>query len=88
MTIDLRNRDEREEERKYYYRHRWANTKNGNWIYLALRKRPSVSYLTLQGSNEDIFEYQVRFTKKEIEEIKEKYNTDLSDFEMVEVEEC
>ena len=27
------------------------------------------------------------FTEKEIEEIKEKLNTDLSDFEMVEVEE-
>lgn len=79
--------EEREEEKKYYYRHRWAKTKNGNWMYLALRQRPSISYLTLQGSDKDIFEYQVRFTCAEIEAIKEKYNADLSDFEIVEVEE-
>lgn len=79
--------DEREEEKKYYYKHRWAKTKNGNWMYMALRKRPNISYLTLQGSSEDVFEYQVRFTKKEIDDIKEKYKTDLSDFELVEVEE-
>lgn len=28
----------------------------------------------------------MQFTKKEIEEIKEKFDTDLSDFELVEVE--
>lgn len=79
--------DEREEPKKYYLRHKWAKTKNGNWLYLALRKRPNISYLTLQGSNKDVFEYQVRFTREEIEKIKEKYNTDLSDFEEKEVEE-
>lgn len=79
--------DEREEEKKCFYRHKWAKTKNGNWLYMALRERPNISYLTLQGSNEDVFEYKVRFTLKEIEEIKEKYNTDLSDFEEKEVEE-
>ena len=79
--------EEREVPKKYYLKHRWAKTKNGNWMYLALRQRPSISYLTLQGSDKDIFEYQVRFTREEIDEIKEEYNTDLSDFEIVEVEE-
>ena len=54
---------------------------------MALRKRPHISYFTLQGSDEDIFEYQVRFTREEIKEIKEKFDTDLSDFEVIEVEE-
>lgn len=31
--------------------------------------------------------YENQFTKKEIEEIKEKFDTDLADFEEVEVEE-
>ncbi|WP_416335064.1 hypothetical protein ACKRLN_01795 [Anaerococcus sp. DFU013_CI05] len=79
--------EEREEEKKFYLRHRWAKTKNGNWLYMALRKRPNISYLTLQGSNEDVFEYKVRFTKKEIEDIKFAFDTDLYDFKEVEVEE-
>lgn len=31
--------------------------------------------------------YLVKFSEKEIEKIKEKYDTDLSDFELIEVEE-
>ena len=79
--------EERKEPKRYYLRHKWAKTKNGNWLYMALRKRPHISYFTLQGSDEDIFEYQVRFTREEIKEIKEKFDTDLSDFEVIEVEE-
>lgn len=79
--------EEREVPKKYYLKHRWARTKNGGVMYMALRERPNISHFTLQGSDKDIFEYQVRFTRKEIDEIKEEYNTDLSDFEIVEVEE-
>lgn len=78
--------EEREEEKKYYCKHRWARTKNGGGMYMSLRKTPNISHLTLQGANKDIFEYQVRFTQKEIDEIKEKYDTNLSDFEIIEVE--
>lgn len=70
------------EEKEFYLKHRWIkgcvimylyhNTLNG-YCYLGDKKcRPH---------------RQKRFTLKEIDEIKEKYNTDLKDFEMIEVEE-
>lgn len=74
--------EDREEEKEFYLKHRWIkgcvimylyrNTLNG-YCYLGDKKcRPY---------------RQKRFTLKEIDEIKEKYNTDLKDFEMIEVEE-
>ena len=39
---------------------------------------------TYRAKNDD---YDLKFTLKEIEEIKEKFDTDLTDFELVEVEE-
>ena len=37
-------------------------------------------------SKDNLNIHKSKFTKKEIEEIKEKYNTDLKDFEIIEVE--
>lgn len=71
----------RKEEKKFYLRHRWIG--NGWWQYLNLLD--DGTYFIKDGDL--IPRVKNTFTRKEIEEIKEKYNTDLSDFEIVEVEE-
>ncbi|MDD6920479.1 MAG: hypothetical protein PUI85_04635 [Eubacteriales bacterium] len=74
--------DEREEENKFYLRHKWIFDTE---FYL---------YLQRMSDNENEMSLGVinfkknsgsQFTIKEIEEIKEKYNTDLKDFEIIEV---
>nr|DAU83002.1 MAG TPA: hypothetical protein [Caudoviricetes sp.] len=73
--------EEREEHKKYYLRHKWINT---DYNYLNYNCRLDVyaldrilSYNRIKG----------KFTLEEIEDIKEKYDTKLEDFEIVEVEE-
>lgn len=78
--------DEREEEKKYRYKHDSLRTKGGNWSYLAIRQRPSMSYPILQGSDIDIFEYKVEFTDKEIEGFKKEFNIKLDNFIKEDVE--
>lgn len=76
--------DYREEEKKFYLRHKWIFDKD---FYMYLRKTSyddkKMSFGVVNFSRND----GLQFTLKEIEEIKEKYNTDLKDFEMIEVEE-
>ena len=72
--------EEREEEKKYYLRHRWMEGYYTNYLY---KRGDYMSLCTLDLNPE----FKTQFTLKEIEEIKEKFDTDLSDFEMVEVEE-
>lgn len=82
--------DEREEEKKYFYEHRFIKTMGGNPTYLAIRQRPNNKYPVLQGSYKDVFEYKVEFTDKEMEEAKNKYWICLDDFvkkSIIEVEE-
>lgn len=82
--------DEREEEDKYFYEHRFIKTRGGNPTYLAIRQRPNTRYPILQGSYKDIFEYKVEFTDKEMEETKKQYGIFLDDFvkkEIIEVSE-
>lgn len=76
--------NEREEPKKYYLRHRWMG--HEKLKYLELDTQNDEWYL---GHKYDTIFVTAKneFTLKEIEEIKEKYNTDLSDFEIVEVEE-
>lgn len=76
--------DEREEPKKYYLRHRWLGVKDDEWNYLNCLLSDSDYYL---NSHEDTGNIKTQFTRENIEEIKEKYNTDLSDFDIVEVEE-
>ena len=77
--------DDREEIKKYFYKHNSMKTKGGNPTYLAIRQRPSISYPVLQGSSEDIFEYKVEFTDDEIEKAKKEHGIFLDDFEKIEV---
>ena len=74
--------DEREEPKKYYLRHRWM--RNEKLKYLELDTQNDEWYL---GHKYDTTFVTAKneFTLKEIEEIKEKFDTDLSDFELVEV---
>lgn len=74
--------DEREEEKKCQWQHRWMDGVNGNFLNLDLED----DYLYLDDKKERWYK-KTTFTQKEIDDIKEKYNTDLSDFERVEVEE-
>lgn len=74
--------DEREEPKKYYLRHRWMKEEDYN--YLSLYLEDNTYFLDdIEGFNWT----ENKFTLKEIEEIKEKYDTKLEDFEIVEVEE-
>lgn len=76
--------EEREESKKYYLKHKWMG--HEKLKYLELDTQNDEWYL---GHKYDTIFVTAKneFTQKEIEEIKEKYNTDLSDFEMIEVDE-
>ena len=76
---------DREEIKKYFYKHNSMKTKGGNPTYLAIRQRPSISYPVLQGSSEDIFEYKVEFTDEEIKKAENEHGISLDDFEKNEV---
>ena len=73
--------EDREEEKKFYLKHRWLDGENeANYLnfeisefYYSLNSKPEASWA------------KTKFTLKEIEEIKEKFDTDLADFELVEV---
>lgn len=75
--------DEREEEKKLYLRHRYFRFDNGLSKYLGMdpvKNNPDLcSKITYRWTKN-------QFTEKEIEEIKKRFNTDLKDFEMIEVE--
>lgn len=77
--------DRLEEEKKFYLKHKWFMTEFGDKYYLCkcYNSVGDVSYANR-------ISYSIRdeiwlFTLKEIEEIKETFDTDLSDFELVEV---
>lgn len=73
--------DEREEEKKCHWKHLWLSGSNGDYLNLDLEN--DNCYL---DDKDDYYYKKTIFTQKEIDEIKEKYHTDLSDFERVEME--
>lgn len=75
--------DERKEDKKFYLKHRYFEIAGGGRGFFTTDNDsvlPSLSYKRISDR------YIQIFTLKEIEAIKEKYNTNLSDFEMIEVE--
>lgn len=80
--------DDREEEKKFYLRHKFLSSSMegisyyGSFVNYNIRDKGI--YLADRGEIGDI---KTNFTLKEIEEIKEEFGTDLSDFELVEVQE-
>lgn len=77
--------DKREEEKKFYLRHRWL-TSGSFYMYVK-------NYTKLYGEVYELVSWRcgeingMQFTLKEIEKIKKEFNTDLKDFEIIEVEE-
>lgn len=76
---------DREEEKKFLIKHKYLVSKAICPVNLARNKEKNIYRLI--NCKVDNLVYQVQFTEKEIEEIKEKFDTDLKDFELVEVEE-
>ncbi len=76
--------EDREEEKKFYLKHRWMKPETIFKNYLNHLIDKDEYRLDTKTKNEFI---NTQFTLKEIEEIKEKFDTDLADFELVEVEE-
>lgn len=72
--------EDRDEEKKFYLRHRWMGGIPVNYLNISLASDD----FFLDDKNEN-FGKKTAFTRKEIEEIKETHNTDLSDFKEVEV---
>ena len=72
--------DKREEEKKFYLRHKWLNLDTDNYLHL------DVDDGSCMLDDDEEFSYtKIKLTEKEIKEIKKKFNTDLADFELVEV---
>lgn len=77
---------ERKEEKKYLLKHKWLQGyDNLSYLNLSLntnKKRKCYLYDSVDASL-----VKTQFTQSEIDEIKERFNTNLEDFEIVEVEE-
>lgn len=73
--------EDREEEKKFYLRHMYFKSWNDRQ-YFTFDYIHKCAYVRSKLS---ICKAMQQFTLQEIEEIKEKYNTDLKDFELVEV---
>lgn len=73
----------REEEKKFYLRHMYFKSWNGRQ-YFTFDYIHKCAYVRSKLSTCKAMQ---QFTLQEIDEIKEKFNTDLKDFEMIEVEE-
>lgn len=75
---------DREEEKKFYLKHRYFEIAGGGRGFFTIDKESELPFLKYMTSSDN---YNQIFTLNETEEIKEKFDTDLSDFELVEVEE-
>lgn len=76
--------EDREEEKKFLIKHKYLVSKANCQVNLAKNKKKNV-YRVINCKVDNLV-YQGQFTLNEIEEIKQKLNTDLADFELVEVE--
>lgn len=72
----------REQKKKFYLKHRYLNGDVNQFLNRTLTD----NRLDLSTAK-DYAEFQTKFTQSEIDEIKKKYNTDLKDFEIIEVKE-
>lgn len=75
---------DREEEEKFYLKHRYFEIGGGGSGFFTIENDSGLPFLSYMTSSD---KYNQIFTLNEIEEIGEEFDTDLSDFEMVEVEE-
>lgn len=76
--------EDRGEEQKYYLEHKWLDDNFYNvWNCLNLQVETNGYSI---GSPFNSEEFKTQFTQAEIDEIKEKLNTNLEDFEQVPIE--
>lgn len=75
--------EERKEEKKYYLKI-CGTFYVSNYAYLNFNIKYG-NYMLSDGKQNH--RYQTQFTQKEIDEVKEKFNTNLSEFEQIPVEE-
>lgn len=75
--------EDREEQKKFYLEHRYFKCTNGDSRYFQIYEPDGKPWLNAMYS---VMGYKKQFTLKEIEEIKIKFDTDLTDFELVEAE--
>lgn len=73
--------EEREEKQKYLLKHKWFDDSLCAYINYCI---PNDSFNLNSKSNNEAFKTQ--FTQAEIDEIKERFNTNLEDFEQIPVE--
>lgn len=76
--------EDREEVKKFWIQHNYLVSKASNPVFMVRNKLKDV-YRPI-NCRVDNPTYQAQFTLKEIEDIKKKLDTDLADFELVEVE--
>lgn len=77
--------EEREEEEKFYLkkiRSFYDRNYNEGFNFLNFRKNGNCFCL---HSFDETYKYKAQFTQKEIDDIKKKFNTDLEEFEQIEV---
>lgn len=75
--------EDREEEKQYYLKHKYFK----NWDNVQYFTFDYIHMCAYVRSKLSTCKAMQQFTLQEIEEIKEKFNTDLKDFELVEVKE-
>lgn len=76
--------DEREKEKKYYLRKKELEFYEATDKYLNFQVEEKFFGLLDESETDN---YKTQFTQKEIDDIKERFNTDLEEFEQIEVEE-
>jgi hypothetical protein len=76
--------EDREEEKKFYLRHKYLQSSLTNPNNILTYSVFSNELALCNGMH--FPKYKTQFTEKEIEEIKVNFDTDLKDFELVEVE--
>lgn len=77
--------EDREEEKKFLIKHKYLVSKSFYPVFMVWHKLKDV-YRPI-NCRVDNHIYKAQFTLKEVEDIKIKLNTDLADFELIEVEE-
>ena len=83
--------EEREEPKKFYLRHKWVSSGEARETYLNKayinKARIEASAIYFISTKDESSLIQTKFTQIEIEEIKSRFDTNLKDFEQIEVEE-
>ena len=82
-TREFMQLEDKEKEKKFYLEHKYRRSVGGKSLYFTIYISHDLLLVKSQVISENL---KQKFTLKEIEEIKEKYDTDLADFELVEVE--